>query len=229
MARRQNRVSMQPVINLPPPTVIVQQPPVTPAPKPTPASRIWSVAKVAVPVVVSVAALLISLLTYIDQHEVDQTAAAATLRHDAEQVSFTSQVRRGPPPSIAVTVVNSSTSLISFASILVHAADIDPADHVSGPLLKAFTLELGQIPPCSTGVVDANSVLAKLMKVPQSSADHITYTPDSMTFMDRYGQIWTTLNTGVLEPASTTAEANLLTVRPANYVSVRFSPAQGCS
>jgi hypothetical protein len=220
---------MRPVINLPPPTVIVQQPPVTPAPKPTAASRIWSVAKVGGPAVISVAALLISLLTYTDQHEMDQSAAAATLRHDAEQISFTSQVTPGPPPSTTVTIVNSSTSLISFASILVHAADIDPADHVTRPLLKIFTLELDQLPPCSTGAVDANSVLAKLMKVPQSSADHITYTAESMTFMDRYGQIWTTLNTGVLEPASTTAEANLLTVSPANYVTVRFSPAQGCS
>jgi hypothetical protein len=180
-------------------------------------------------VVASAAALLLSLLTYADQHEVDQTAAAATLRHDAEQVSFTSEVAPGPPPSIAVTVVNSSTSLISFASILVQAADIDPADHVTGPLLKTFTLELDQLPPCSAGVVDANSVLAKLMKVPQSSADHINYTPESMTFMDRNGQTWTTLNTGVLEPASTRAAAHLLTVSPANYVTVRFSPAQGCS
>ena len=85
MARRQNRVSMQPVINLPPPTIIVHSLRSC-LPKPTPASRILSVAKVAVPVVVSVAALVISLLTYTDQHEVDQTAAAATLRHDAAQV-----------------------------------------------------------------------------------------------------------------------------------------------
>jgi hypothetical protein len=220
---------MQPVINLPPPTVIVQQPPVIPAAKPTAASRIWSVAKVGGPAVISVAALLTSLLTYTDQHEVDQAAAATTLRHDAEQISFTSQVIHGPPPSIAVTIVNSSASLISFASIIVQAADADPADHVPGPLLKTFALELDQLRPCSTGVVEANSVLAKLMKVPQSRADHITYIPESMTFMDRYGQIWTTLNTGLLEPASTTAEAHLLTISPANYVTVRFSPAQGCS
>jgi hypothetical protein len=141
-AQRQNRVSMQPVITVPPPTVIVQQPSVTPAPKPTAASRIWSAAKIAVPVVASTAALLLSLLTYNDQHEVDQTAAVAALRHDAAQVSFTSQVTPGPRSSIAVTIVNSSTSLISFASIIVNAADVDPTDHVPGPVLKTFTLEL---------------------------------------------------------------------------------------
>lgn len=148
MARRQNRVSMQPVINLPPPTIIVQQPPVMPVPKPTPASRILSVAKVAVPVIVSVAALVISLLTYTDQHEVDQTAAAATLRHNAAQVSgaLASGVKSCRTHSSGGVVSGRVCRLVSSASCvaitrLISASTLSSCDWIlrSRGLISAAT------------------------------------------------------------------------------------------
>jgi hypothetical protein len=132
------------VINVPPPTVIVQAPPATvpalrPA-KPAGAARAWSVARVAGPVIASAAALVISVLAYTDQHRADdlqiqeqQADNSAAVRRDAQDVSWYST------PDGKLIVNNGSTGPITSLTLQSGQA----------------TFDFGRtLPPCSQVTID---------------------------------------------------------------------------
>jgi hypothetical protein len=162
----------QPIINVPAPTVIVQQPPASAsAPTKTGWARTWSVAKVTGPAIASVTALVISLLAYNDQHNADRLAAqaagaarSAALAHVAQQVSYTQE------PG-GITIVNASTSKI-FDVLL----DYDEGEKTI----------LDTVPACTTVSLYLAAVLPHFSKLRLSDIEFID--PDGRVWqLDPYG------------------------------------------
>lgn len=120
-ARQQHTMpTLQSIINMPPPTVVVQAPPPAPRPaKRTGWARVGSVAKVAGPALATVAALVISLFSLNvardanrqsakSQAQAQAAANAAAQKHDAEQVSWYQ------PSNDAVVISNQSIRPIRY-------------------------------------------------------------------------------------------------------------------
>ena len=198
---------------MPPPTVVVAPPPaLSPAPpKPGLWAHTWAVAKVAGPAIISVAAIVLSILAYGNQRaaneesqKVDAAAAAASRRHDAEQVSFSEELRQGSSSGVALTVENYSAKLVSNVGFTLFATA--PARYPHGRVEATLRLYLDDLPACSVGIVNALPTITTAMRDIKDVSQHlplITYTVTSMTFTDHNELSWREQNTGQLEPIPT--------------------------
>jgi hypothetical protein len=175
--------------------VIVQQaPPATSAPKKAGWARAWSVAKVAGPTAASLAALVISLLAYNDQHRADSLQAQAQraadadeLRHDAELVSWSLD------SSSDVVIVNASTSLITGV-LISNGYTITKKTNGQYDIEPGITNSLAELGPCSMVTVSAKG------QSPLAKADLKSGGVVSIFFTDRYGKFWMLSSTGSLRP-----------------------------
>ena len=159
-------------------------------------AALWSLAKVGGPAVVSVAALIISLLTYqnqraanAEQNAIDAAAAASSREAYAAQVSYWLVAgAANAPPDLVVQNRGSAPILDVTATITASRRNV---------ALYNGAVLLGTIPPCS---IVTTSVIAMVVKVLAS-----TYDVRSLYFTDASGLSWERLNRGVLkgpEPAS---------------------------
>ena len=169
------------VINVPRPRIIVR-PAARHSQQVRGWARAWSVAKVAGPAITAIAALVISLLTYNDQHDADKLQAqsqaaanAAAEEHDAGEVSWSFDVVNG-----TITIVNASTSLITSVEVNFYAEHPNPRQDTIdyGPFDRA----LGELPVCSETTFYAPGSASKGTSI----AGYIF----SVSFIDRHADAW---------------------------------------
>jgi hypothetical protein len=137
------------------PVIIVVPEPATPslASAVTPQSfrsRLWSIAKVVGPSAVAVAAIIISLLAYGDQHQADQEAANSNMRQQAQLVSFLQQ-QGSRQASEIIAINNYSEAPVSGAAFLVNVILND------GRSFSA-TIPIGSMPACSLGRITGSMI-----------------------------------------------------------------------
>jgi hypothetical protein len=157
-------------------------------------SRLWSIAKVVGPSSVAVIALIISLLTYEDQHHVDESAAVSNLRQQAQLITFFQSEYDG-----SVQIDNFSNSPVSNAELVTSVS--------FGKESYAVSIQIGAIPACSTGVLTASALeywRNHLQDNPSGpSADESgPVTISSMYFTDDDGNNWQYLTGGPLRASS---------------------------
>ena len=210
-------LTSRPVIIIPkpdPPYVIVvpenaTSPPANTVTVPSRRSRLWSIAKVIGPSSVAVAAIIISLLTYENQHQANQETASSNLRQQAKLVSFLQQ--QGNGQSNGITVNNYSEAPVSDATLLGKIVFNDGHSF-------SVSIPLGSIPACSLGRITSSmianyfngttfvhfsSTVAGAVTVDSRDIPHDNYrlTAESMYFADNNGVDWQYPAGGPLETA----------------------------
>lgn len=159
-------------------------------------SRLWSIAKVIGPSTVAVAALIISLLTYEDQHQTDVATATSNLRQQAELITFFQSQVTG-----AVQINNYSNEPASYAELITHV-DV-------GGKTYPISMGIGPIPACSMGTI-ASSELSYWQSTLSLSGGGTGFENAeagpviivSMYFTDNNGNNWQYLADGPLEASS---------------------------
>lgn len=193
-----------------PPIVVSPSPAPSPPSRPSPGSRYWSIAKVVGPALVSVAALTISLVTYLDQHAANSAASISALEQNPARVSYV----LGYVTSlhhIAVTVTNDSTSAMVLLNI---DGEIWPS--------TAFTLSVGDLPPCTAAIVDIVPTINLMMQVHRLEGKQWSIA-DISFFYD--GHAWIEGGDGSLEYTNFLPEGSLGSA--VGNVSYKSTP--GCS
>ena len=216
------------------PVVIVVSEPATSSPANAVAgrsfrSRLWSIAKVAGPSSVAVAAIVISLLTYEDQHQVNQATTNSSLRQQAQLVSFF-QPQGSGRPSETILINNYSEAPVSDAAVLANVILNDGRSF-------SVTVAIGSIPACSLGRVTGSMIqnyFDGITFVLFSSAtsgtvtlnsnelpdNNYRFTAESMYFTDNNGVNWQYPAGGPLEtarvPLSDSASSNNLIITTGN-------------
>lgn len=172
-------------------------------------SRLWSIAKVIGPSSVAVAAIIISLLTYENQHQANQETASSSLRQQAERVSFFQQ--QGNGQSNGIMVDNYSETPVSDATFLGKIVFNDGHSF-------SVTIPLGSIPACSLGRITSSMIAnyfngTTFVHFSSSAAGAVTIdsrdipdnnyrlTAESMYFTDNNGVDWQYPAGGPLETA----------------------------
>jgi hypothetical protein len=123
-------------------------------------SRLWSTAKVIGPSVVAVTAIVISLLTYEDQHRANQESANSYMRQQAQLVSFFQPVG-SRQDSGTIMINNYSEAPVSDVAFLANVI-LDDGRSFS------TTIPIGSIPACSHGSITGSMI--------QNYFDGITFT-----------------------------------------------------
>ena len=168
--------TIQLVINIPdapahPPTISA---------KLTRQARVWSFLKIAGPALVATVAIIISILSFREQSFTDQTQHQSAQREEAEQVTFVSSAA-----SDYIQVENLGTTPAYSAELEVNA------DSSYG--FRTYFLDLGSIPPCSTGMVSIPIIekfAAGQLAEKKSSSKEIIVMPVSMYFSDANSIGW---------------------------------------
>jgi hypothetical protein len=156
-------------------------------------SRLWAIAKVLGPSAVAITALIISLLSYKDQHKADEAVAAASLRQQAELVNFFQSEYNG-----AVQIDNYSDEPVTKAELMT--------DVTFGRKTYALSIGIGSMPACSTGSIKASALeewqSSLLLSLPNGGSQRASKGPvlvSSMLFTDNNGNNWRYLAGGPLE------------------------------
>jgi hypothetical protein len=146
--------------------------------------NLWAIAKVAGPVIASVAALVISTLTYLNARQAELVAAqanqvASETANQAQQRSYAERVSywlTGSGDSTQISVENQSDQAITDVMIMVVSTSVEQigpdSKYIVDPnVLPAYTLApiaLGTVPPCS--VMKATFENAARINMVQSAA-----------------------------------------------------------
>ena len=205
------------IVRSAPPTIVVSVPPAlstTPSPEParTLQSRLWSVAKVAGPAFIAVVALVISLMTYVDQHATYQASQEATVTADARLVTawFTADAR-------TLEIENRSADPVYNVEIVVTGTS--PNETETG-----VALYLGEFPPCSAyleTMQDITKYVRGYIRLPVST-NNIT----EVAFADSNNTTWYRTMTGsILEENSNFV---VISRKSISQVLQSFSPAADC-
>ena len=173
---------------------------VTPVNPPDSHHRLRKLTSKDLPIILSIVAVIISLLTYIDQHNADRAAAYSTEEANAATVSFW-LVRSKTPGHLAdVAVENSSVLPISNVRVLVTAIGY-PFIRPPGTELYSVTVSEYTLPPCSVFTNPALQ-MAKSLVIQKSHVSH-PHTrwrlSISIEFTDASGLTWTRSVTGTLK------------------------------
>jgi hypothetical protein len=182
------------------------------------------VAKIAGPSVVAITALVISLLTYIDQHRVDTAAAAASYVHDAKQVSF---VMREIPSPITVTIENTSMSPVNDVTLDTEGSFSRLGE--TRVVAKRLLIFLGSMPPCSVATLNLAKPIRLMadppqkFRLPQTLDD---YEVNAMYFNDRNSVSWEYLPSGSLIPIKPHIPPGVVT---SIWREPKYTAASGCS
>jgi hypothetical protein len=156
-------------------------------------AALWSILKVVGPAIMASTALVISLLSYEDQHGAYQANATANLRHQAEQVSFVQQ-STDQQSSESILIDNSSNNPVSNVTFVIS---------LTYPDERTYSMEvyLAAMPACSIGRVTNSMMAAYLHYIEFKYIDFKTIAPEllswnheftvtSMYFTDNNGAAW---------------------------------------
>lgn len=182
----------------------------TPPPEPTYSlqAQLWSLAKVVGPAFVAVVALIISLLSYTDQHETDQVAQQAQSLADARLVSAWFTV-----DSNAVMIQNRSPDPIYNVAIWLGRTPTS---------IKLASLYLGEFPPCTVTSVTIQDIYDLLGKYIGPTSVGNVY---GIAFTDSNNANWLRTMTGdVLKKDTFTPLGNSI-----SQTYVPFTPAASCT
>jgi hypothetical protein len=169
------------------------------------------------PTAISIVAVIVSVLAFIDQHSADQRTATAAQQAYADKVSYWQVPVAGRPDASELMIQNRSTAPISSVNLNVYAAP--PYETVSVPL----NLNVGIVPPCSiitTTILQeaaatelelieltaGGRVVRKLFEASLKAilgehrvpAPRVNVNVNSMTFTDASGLTWTRSSAGTL-------------------------------
>lgn len=191
-------------------------PPASPAPHATSSSepthnlrsQFWSVTKVVGPAFVAVAALVISLLSYTDQHQADQMAQQMEASADARLVSAWITMEAN-----GVEIQNRSPDPVYNVAIWLGTT--------YSPRKPAVSLYLGEFPPCSETSVTMQLIQLDTGKYvgPSMSINDITY----VAFTDVNNVNWVrTMSGNILgHPNGSLGDST-------SRVRLPFTPVAGC-
>lgn len=167
--------------------------------------RSWKAAGTVVPIIISIAALVVSGLSYWDQHQSSEAAATAQQESEARLVAPI-----WDDEASTLTVQNLSTTEISFIDEVFAIDVITGHSHGDFALLTTINFDISSpLPPCSSLTTNEDSkhlqnILQKAIFVssgipgkPESVANlekkAISYqtSPEFITFNDAKGNNWT--------------------------------------
>jgi hypothetical protein len=176
-------VKSEPVPGHPEPPVRSDQEPA----RRTPWNRIWAVTKVAGPVIASIAALVISLLSLYEQRQADSAAAAASQLQEAARISYVQQYESSTA-DVPVLIDNFSAAPVAMSFLDIETTKVSAA---TGDTIVSFALRLGPIPACSSGTLNVGPIAMSQLKIPSSSSPTgPLVTVSSMIFNDTQGSHW---------------------------------------
>jgi hypothetical protein len=217
------------VINIPDPVA-------PPAAEPASAkswARVWTVLKIAGPVSVSIAAIIIAILSLQAQsfaNQQEQRAGKAVEGNikgqDAEQVSFLQRSTPKPPYEVLTVENHGSTPvyIVSFQVVVI------PITKTGKSVSKLFTVWLGDVPACSSGTIDiapvAETMIEKSDQLKLAQIRSVGYYVASMHFLDSNGLEWQYTSAGFLQESQAIPEA------PSSnkgYLQADYKSAVGCA
>jgi hypothetical protein len=182
----------------------------------------WSVAKVAGPVIASVVALAISLLNYHDQHSTDEAATLSARQQYARQVSawLTGPAKDG---SARLMVQN-----LGNAPITGVAVDLQPLPmgKLTDRKNRYFTV-LGAVPPCSTATLRLAPFTVKTLGGPLGLLYFNFVQIRYLEFVDANGISWVRQPNGSLRGYKEISVAN--DAREVIWSQLRVASASGCA
>ena len=158
------------------------------------------------PLALSIVAVIISLLTYIDQHNADRNAAIASAEADAAKVSFWLVDSKVPGQLPEVVVQNDGVLPISNVEITLQAMGVPFVDPPGTEVYFINFIE-DTIPPCSVYKVPVLEDATIRMRSFQQSHHDMPAPPKgtswkfgdySLEFTDASGLAWTRSGTGTL-------------------------------
>lgn len=249
--QRKGRRSRRFVINVPPPTVVVTSTPMAPPPSPSSPSpptiwtRLWALSKTLGPIFISLAAIAISLASFLNQRATNSrqiqdekaaatAAAAASLRQWAEKVSFLQSRIGGIGPGSYVTVEIQNASISPITNVVLTVSVIALA--TPGSSSKSFNVSLypSNIPPCSAGFPNVAlqlQIIAEKLMHTKIRLNQIGFQVDTMYFTDRNGVNWAESVYGSLVESSLHGQY-FRTFPPrgrASNLVVNYKPTSGCN
>lgn len=158
------------------------------------------------PLALSVIAVIISLLTYIDQHNADQNAAIASAEADAAKVSFWLVSSKGPGQLPEVVVQNDGVLPISNVEITLQAMGVP---FINPPGTESYYINFIEdtLPPCSVYKAPILEDATARMRDFQQAHHDVPVPPKrtswkfsnyALKFTDALGLTWTRSGTGAL-------------------------------
>jgi hypothetical protein len=189
------------------------------------------------PLALSVVAVIISLLTYIDQHNADRNAAIASAETDAAKVSFWLVSSKVPGQLPEVIVQNDGVLPISNVEITLQAMGI-PFVNPPGTEVYLINFIEDTLPPCSEYKAPILEDATIRMRNFQQSHHDIPAPPKgtswkfgnySLEFTDASGLTWTRSGTGALTQSVSgqPGDSQTLSVPAPNGLTTTDAP--GCS
>lgn len=217
------------------------------APKHRRLAGLWNIAKAVGPIVVSVTALIISALSYNDQHRADVAALIASRQAYATQVSFWLVATNNPRVDYLVIQNRSNAPVMEVYAKTTPGSTLNP--NVHSRILDAIEEDLqfvylGIIPPCS--VVTTSALQLEVRRAIQiiSQQQHISHKLTDtlmrpgviqanmfgLQFTDADGATWfRTFDGKLTKPAELAPGTNGPAVRPIAPEGSKIRPADGCS
>jgi hypothetical protein len=204
-------------------------------------SYLWSITKIAGPLALSITALTISFLAYIDQHQANKVAEnSATIadnsaqRQQAELVSFLQE------QNLSNRQVVDTIILVNNASDApIYNAVFNVTGQVGKAKILGLQLYLGNVPACSSGRIASSTIseyLIALTKIfgpalvpsePSLYKGKASYDALSMYFTDNSGISWLYTEGQPLQQVR--YPPKLGRFFPLRLPPLQYEPATGCS
>ena len=221
--------TIQVIVNLPEASAHPVQEPA----KRTLRNRIWAISKVAVPVIVSVVAIVISALSLNEQRQADIAAATANQRQGARAVTYL-QKPRSDWSTVPVLVENLSNAPAAAPTLYIEA---DTSSHVGYPNFASFSLPLNDIPACTSAIINVGPVAIAVLHLSKAAlVNGNGINVSFMTFSDSSGLYWEyskgldqngNLRPGLQQIGS--PPASRITAGTASSHNLSYKPASGCA
>jgi hypothetical protein len=188
--------------------------------------RLRRLTKNDLPLVISIAAVLIALLTYIDQHDSDRASAAAAEQAYAARVGFwfVSPDKPGQLPEIDVD--NAGVLPISNVRVLLTATGY-PWVEPPGTELYWATVEEHTIPPCEIVTSPVEQIVLNHVRPLKGVSYKLTI--QSLEFTDASGLTWARSVDGALAQASAGHSGSSETLSTPIPRKLDMTNAPGCS
>ena len=123
-------------------------------------NRFWTIAVTAVPILISVVALIVAVLSYQDQHSADIAAATASEAANANLVSFwTPNVHEVVVENLGQTPVFNVT--LNFGDVLEVISSSPPLSQLKISEL-GLPADIGTLPPCSVATINTDPQVSRV-------------------------------------------------------------------
>ena len=228
--------TLQLVINIPEPAVSSAAP--SEEPEQSAWARLWKFLKVLGPVAVSITALIIAVLSLTAQDNANlqqsltgKAAEAPIAPSITHQVSF----RQGSLPQSYFAHLAISNNSATPAFNVTFQVGISIVAGPEGDAMKAFTLWLGNMPACSSGIADIRSGVIEVMQnivgpnTLRVGVNTLKISVISMSFADSTGAYWQYSAIGGLHQIGNIGpDASLPGAAPMNYIQARYRASSAC-